>query len=246
MIKALAIISSLWMAVFLPVHRENASGTPDFAGHVDSLYSRLSQQVNCPPYDLLYQGLSGYDHLRRTGNLSRTNVIALIDFRMPSTQKRLWVIDLDADQVIFDTWVAHGRNSGEVYATQFSNAPDSEESSLGFYVTGNTYIGKHGLSMVLRGMEKGINDRAESRAIVMHGADYVSEDFINRTGRLGRSFGCPAIPDELHESIIKTLAGGACLFIYYPDTRYLQVSQLLPSTGLASAAPDSPSGPTRR
>ena len=118
---------------------------------------------------------------------------------------------------------------GEEYAKYFSNIPQSNQSSLGFYITGGTYIGKHGISLKLHGAERGINDNAEKRAIVMHAADYVSEAFINRVGRLGRSQGCPAVPIEEHKEIIKALANQTCLFIYYPDQNYLSASKLLSS-----------------
>ncbi|MFH1321277.1 MAG: murein L,D-transpeptidase catalytic domain family protein [Bacteroidota bacterium] len=113
------------------------------------------------------------------------------------------------------------------FARYFSNAPKSYKSSLGFYITGDTYYGKHGLSLYLDGMEEGFNDNARERAIVMHGAEYVSNNFIKKYGRLGRSFGCPSVPIELHKEIIRTIKGGTCLFIFYPDQKYESSSELL-------------------
>lgn len=145
----------------------------------------------------------------------------------PSVNKRLYVIDLVKRQLLYHTYVAHGRNSGDLYADKFSNEISSYQSSLGFYQTLGTYQGKHGLSLKLQGLESGFNTNALSRAVVMHGADYVSEDFIKKIGRLGRSFGCPAIPYNVHKAIIETIKNGACLFVYSPNKQYLQKSSFL-------------------
>ncbi|WP_234733509.1 murein L,D-transpeptidase catalytic domain family protein [Tellurirhabdus bombi] len=155
------------------------------------------------------------------------HVLSIADLSKPSSQKRLYVIDLENNKLLFHTYVAHGRNSGELNAMQFSNTSSSFQSSLGFYKTMNTYQGKHGLSLKLQGLEKGINDNAYSRAIVIHGADYVCEDFIRRTGRLGRSQGCPAVPNEVTKPIIAAIKGGTCLFVYSPSQAYLQQSSFL-------------------
>ncbi|TSA27783.1 MAG: hypothetical protein D4R67_05505, partial [Bacteroidetes bacterium] len=130
-------------------------------------------------------------------------------------------------KVLFHCLVSHGRKSGELMAEYFSNTPGSNASSLGFYITGETYIGNHGLSLALDGIEKGINDNARERAIVIHGADYVSADFIRKYGRLGRSLGCPAIPEELKKEIIETIKSGSCLFIYRPSESYMSNSQII-------------------
>lgn len=143
-----------------------------------------------------------------------TRYISIIDFREPSTSKRFYLIDLQKRKLLYQTYVAHGKNSGENFATKFSNKEDSHMSSLGFYKTGETYYGKHGYSLRLHGLEEGINDNAYKRAIVLHGADYVSEDFINQHGRLGRSHGCPALPVDLAKEIIDKIKGGSCLYIY--------------------------------
>jgi len=142
-----------------------------------------------------------------------TNILTIIDYSKPSTSKRFFVIDLENQKVLFQSYVAHGQNSGENYATEFSNQNESHKSSLGFYKTKNTYYGKHGYSLKLEGLEKGKNDLAEKRAIVIHGADYVSEEFIKENGRLGRSHGCPALPQELSKVIINELKDGSCLYI---------------------------------
>ena len=154
-------------------------------------------------------------------------VMAIADFSQSSCKKRLYVIDLIKKKLLLNTYVAHGRNSGQEYAKNFSNDDESFQSSLGFYRTLGTYEGKHGLSLKLEGVEKGINDRALERAIVMHGADYVSEDFIKNTGRLGRSLGCPAVSIADSKKLINMLYDGAGLFIYSIDQKYFAKSGLL-------------------
>lgn len=182
-----------------------------------------------PDFDLFYKGMSGYLQLRNAQKLSdKKEILTLIDFRKSANEKRLWVIDIKTKKVLYHSLVAHGRNSGDVYASKFSNIANSNQSSLGFYVTGNTYIGKHGISLVLHGAEQNINHLAAPRAIVMHGAEYVSESYIKKVGRLGRSFGCPAVPMDIYKEIIPELAEGTCLFIYYPDKDYLTQSRFLP------------------
>jgi len=182
--------------------------------------SGLSQQV-------FEAAVKGYQKLLQSGKLDNAEVITIIDFTKPSTQKRLYVIDMRSGTVLYKTLVAHGRNSGRDYAQRFSNAPSSFASSPGFYVTGDTYQGRHGYSLRLAGCERGWNDRAKERAIVVHGAGYVSDTFIQQHGFLGRSHGCPALPGELSAEIIDQIRDGSCLFIYTTAGRYLQRSALL-------------------
>lgn len=182
--------------------------------------------TNLPDMLLFQKAYKGFYELKSQG-LVKKDVLTVIDFRLSSKKKRLWVIDLQQLKVLHYTLVAHGKNTGDEFASYFSNRPESNQSSLGFYLTGDTYIGKHGLSLYLDGVEKGINDKARSRSIVMHGADYVSKSFIDRYGRLGRSFGCPSVPMELHEDIINEIKEKSCLFIYYPDNNYVSHSSLL-------------------
>ena len=185
------------------------------------VFPPASDTSEFPPLRLLQTALAGYEILIKEQSVSRPEVITIIDFSLPSNKERLWVLDLIHGKVLFRCLVAHGRNSGELMAENFSNTPGSCASSPGFYTTGETYSGKHGLSLALDGLEKGINDKARDRAIVIHGADYVSADFIRKYGRLGRSLGCPAVPVELSKDIIQTIKGGSCLFIYVPKTSYL-------------------------
>lgn len=183
---------------------------------IDEKYERYqsieSNGFDLPEYDSFSKAMDGFDVLKDK-QIIQSNILTLIDFDLPSSQKRLWVIDMDENKVLFHTLVAHGKNSGELNAESFSNENESFKSSLGFFVTSETYQGSHGLSLKLDGLEKNKNDNARSRAIVIHGADYVSEGFIKEHNRLGRSFGCPALPLELTKSIISTIKNKSCLFI---------------------------------
>lgn len=157
----------------------------------------------------------------------KREVLTLIDFSKPSTAKRLFVIDMQRKELLFASVVSHGKNSGENYATSFSNENGSHKSSLGFYLTGDTYQGRNGYSLILDGLEKGINDRARERAIVMHGAAYSNPSVIRSCGRLGRSFGCPAVPQALSRPIIDAIKGGSVIYIYAPQPEYLVRSTIL-------------------
>lgn len=154
-------------------------------------------------------------------------VVTIIDFSRPSTEKRLWVYDVASGKVLFHELVAHGKNTGDDLATRFSNTPGSLQSSLGWFKTGGTYVGKHGRSLYLDGLESGWNDNARSRAVVMHGADYVSDDFAAQHGRLGRSWGCPALDDDVAQVVIDAIRDGSLLLAYYPDEGWLSSSAYL-------------------
>ncbi len=158
------------------------------------------------------------------GLLDSFKHLAVIDYSLPSTQPRLWIFDVASARLLFQELVAHGRNSGAAEAEHFSNRDGSKMSSLGLYQTTETYYGSNGYSLRLRGLDKGFNDNALSRAIVMHGAAYVSEAIAGRLGRLGRSWGCPAVRQEVARTVIDTLKGGALLFAYYPDRQWLAES----------------------
>jgi hypothetical protein len=171
--------------------------------------------------------MKGFDYLVQHGKIVKDKIISIVDFTLPSSRKRLFVIDLDDYCVLYNTYVAHGVNSGREYARQFSNKPSSNKSSLGFYQTLGTYIGEHGYSLRLDGLEKGINDNANSRDIVIHAADYVNESFIRVQGYIGRSWGCPALPEKLHKPIIDKIKNGSCLFIYGSNHTYLKRSKII-------------------
>jgi hypothetical protein len=165
--------------------------------------------------------LHGYQQMLESNQLTKQHLLSIVDMSLPSSAKRLFIIDLEKCQLLFYTYTAHGRNSGLLNAQSFSNAHQSFKSSIGFFATGNTYQGKHGYSMQLNGLEKGFNDNALSRGIVMHAAAYVNEKVVQSQGYLGRSLGCPAVPENLHTSIIKIIANGSCFFIYGKDEQYL-------------------------
>ncbi len=195
------------------------------------LYQQLkSGSANVlPSWEVFSLALKGYNNLKNVNSDVRKDILTVVDFSLPSSDKRLWVIDLATQKVLFNDWVAHGKKSGNNYAKKFSNLPNSNESSIGFYITGETYTGKHGLSLRLDGMDKGFNDNARKRAIVMHGAKYVSGDFIKKYGRLGRSLGCPSLSMNIYKEVIDTIGNGSILFIYSPDNEFITKSSVLNS-----------------
>jgi L,D-transpeptidase catalytic domain len=169
----------------------------------------------------------GYQYLLEKKMISRDQYLTICDFSQSSNNKRLYIIDVINNQLVTNTYVAHGRNSGAEYATKFSNRPESLQSSLGFYITGDTYTGKHGLSLRIDGVEPGINDRAMERTIVIHGAAYVDPARAKTGVFMGRSWGCPAVPENESATVINTIKSGTCLFIYHPGKNYLLGSKIL-------------------
>lgn len=227
----------IWLVLFTASPRiENPKPISVLAMNTDSETSTLSAKDiyqtlnpmdwNVPDWNCFQYGLEGFYRLKEQGKVKK-NILTLIDFSITANAKRMWIIDMDSYKVLYQTLVSHGRNSGEEYAVKFSNKPESYQSSLGFFATAETYHGKHGLSLRLDGLEKGINDKARDRAIVIHGADYVSESFIKQNKRLGRSQGCPALPRELTKEIIELIKDQSCLFIYHPNRSYIQQSRLV-------------------
>lgn len=170
---------------------------------------------------------SGYQKLVEEDILNIDRYLTICDFSQPSGNRRLYIIDASNRELIKNTYVAHGKNSGYIYANRFSNKPESLQSSLGFFVTRNTYIGKHGLSLRIDGIEKGINDNAMKRTIVIHGADYVNASRAGNGNFMGRSWGCPAVPKKESNEIIQTIKNGTCFFIYHTDKSYLTRSKIL-------------------
>jgi len=189
-----------------------------------SLYDTLQLSDIGLKETVFKQALAGWDQLKKSGQLERPDLLSIADLSQSSNSKRLYVIDMEKKIVLFNTYVSHGRNSGEEFACSFGNKQESYKSSLGFYLTGSSYSGTHGLSMKLIGLEKGINHFAEQRGIVMHGASYVSESFIRKYGRLGRSQGCPAVPEEDCQPIVSRIKEGSLFFIFYPDSNYFNCS----------------------
>jgi L,D-transpeptidase catalytic domain len=153
--------------------------------------------------------------------------LAVIDYSLPSTARRLWVFDLEKRELLFSEYVAHGQGTGENFAREFSNRDGSHQSSLGMFRTTETYSGKNGYSLKMEGLEPGVNDAAMARAIVMHGADYVNPDMAKQQGRLGRSWGCPALRPEVAAAVIDSLKHGQMIFAYYPDTQWLSHSPFI-------------------
>ena len=176
-------------------------------------------------------GLHAWERARAAGEIVRDDVMVLIDYTLPSTQPRLWVLDLKNRRVLFQERVAHGKNTGDDTAVRFSNRPGSLMSSLGAFATMDPYHGANGYSLHLRGLEPGFNDQSVERAIVMHGADYVGTEAIERLGRLGRSFGCPAVRRAVARQLIDTVRGGALLFAWFPDRQWLSRSRFLQEAG---------------
>ncbi len=194
----------------------------------EEIYKELQFTDEKLNFEVFEKAFLGFQNLKKSRKLvSSAKLLSICDFSLSSNRKRLWVIDLDEKKVLFNTLVAHGKGTGEEFATNFSNTEDSHQSSLGFYVTEQTYNGDNGYSMRLFGMDRGYNDAALERCIVMHGANYVSENFIKSEKRLGRSWGCPAVSREMAQPIINKIKNGTCLFIYYPDEKYLASSKWL-------------------
>lgn len=190
-------------------------------------YNAINLQQYGLSADAFNYAWKGYQHLLEKNMISRTDYLTICDFSQSSNKKRLYIIDVINNKLITNTYVAHGRNSGAEYATKFSNTPESLQTSLGFYVTQNTYIGEHGLSLRVNGVDPGYNDNALARSIVIHGAAYVDEARAQQGVFMGRSFGCPAVPQKESAQIISTIKNGTCLFIYHPSRNYLLSSKIL-------------------
>jgi len=203
------------------------SDSSTYIPSVKSVYDSLQLDLAGLSRQAFDYAVRGYEKLVTQGKLVNQSIIAIVDFSQPSSQKRLYVLDVKNFKVLFNTMVAHGRNSGKQWATYFSNQLSSYKSSPGFYITGQTYSGSNGYSLKLNGIENGINDKAMKRAIVMHGADYVNESYIATQGYIGRSQGCPAVPLKDARNIINTIRDGACLYIYTSDQHYFSRSAML-------------------
>lgn len=175
---------------------------------------------------VLRLALTAYSHAHRLG-MDAKEILTVIDYHLPDFEKRMWVIDLKHNHVLYNTYVAHGQESGSVYANHFSNQPGTHASSLGLYLTSNTYFGDKGLALRLDGLDKGFNDNALSRAIVIHGAWYVDPKLAEQYGRIGRSWGCPAVSRTDAQPIINTIKNGTLVFAYAPDYSWLHSSRYL-------------------
>lgn len=189
------------------------------------LYDSLHLQALGMNREALKYAYRGQQKLVDEGKIENSNILTVCDFTQPSDSKRLYIIDVHNFKVLLNTYVAHGKNSGGLYAQRFSNRASSLQSSLGFYITKGTYRGKHGLSLKLEGEDKGYNDKALARGIVVHGASYIGDEWLG--GKMGRSFGCPAVPSRMAPKVIDLIKNGTCLFIYHPLKSYLHGSNVL-------------------
>ena len=232
-----------WKAVEVPQTQEEAlkkiSEDSLYQTYLSDLYHSIhldSAGLNEAVFD---KAITGYYNLKSGGYLREKSILTIADFDQESCKKRLYIIDLNRKELLLNTWVAHGQNSGGDKPDSFSNRVNSNQSSLGFYLTGETYYGKHGRSLKLDGMDAGFNDRARERAIVVHGADYVGQETIDQLGRLGRSQGCPAVASRLANSVINIISDKTVLFINKSDqfyaSQFLNV-QLAAETVLKTAA----------
>jgi hypothetical protein len=227
-IRFLAAILALTLAGNGIVATKADPGGESFAERlVETLESALLRQAPALDPRVLVLALRAHDRAQERGLLGDPTTLTVIDYSRPSSDRRFWVFDLAARRLLFEERVAHGRNSGAMFATRFSNAESSLESSLGLFVTEDVYAGRHGVSLRLEGLEPGFNDHALERAIVIHGADYVSPAAVATMGFLGRSWGCPALSREVAPRVIERLRGGSAVFAYYPDAEWLTRSWFL-------------------
>jgi len=215
--------------IFIPVIN-NARVTETVPNGIvnEDIYVTVSLSETGLSRDIFNLAIKGLKKLDSDGKLNNPNIVTIVDYSQSSNKKRLYVIDLKNKKLLFNTYVAHGRNTGAEYAKSFSNDEGSYKSSLGFYITEHPITGSHtGFSLLIDGVEKGFNDHAVQRAIIIHAAEYATENFIKKYGRLGRSYGCPSLPPEMNKPIIDAIKGGTCLFLYNPNKDYISKSALL-------------------
>jgi hypothetical protein len=205
------------------------TGTKETSSSISAvLYEKLNLASAGLSQEALEAAVKGYEQLVEQGVVRNTQYLSIVDLSQSSRKKRFYLLDVKNYKLALNTFVAHGKNSGIDKAVRFSNRPESEESSLGFYITKDTYKGKHGLSLKLAGLENGFNDNAEARAIVVHGANYVNAARAN-SSYMGRSQGCPALPQAQAAKVINLIKGGSTLFVYHPSAKYLNGSRILNS-----------------
>jgi hypothetical protein len=240
-----AILSSLPAAAFMLLPLLNAGNNSNLAKFESNFFTNDAIETKSfdPEMELIYDSLqlekkglkkeafnyayTGYKKLEGEGMLNKEGLITICDLSQSSKRKRLYLINLDECKLLLNTYVAHGRNSGGEYARKFSNKPESLQSSLGFYRTERTYYGGHGLALTISGLEPGFNDKAERRKIVVHGSQYIGDNYKRWGKFMGRSFGCPAVPMKQSKILINTIKDGSCLFIYHPSKNYLKGSKIL-------------------
>jgi hypothetical protein len=204
----------------------SSSQSPAFKHLCDSIYDEVGLLSYGLDREVFYKAYKGYQYLLNKKKLRKSNLLTICDYSQSSNSKRLYVIDLKAGKLLYNTFVAHGKNSGDEYANSFSNLDKSNKSSLGFMITAETYVGKAGLSLRFDGAERGINDLVRTRDIVLHGSTFVSNS-LRGNGTISKSLGCPAVPFGIHKKIIALLKGGSCFYINHPDSRYIASSSIL-------------------
>jgi hypothetical protein len=229
--KIILIISTILLVMLTSFSDENAAEKSTIIEPTFSINQYAGQLYNCVnDQDLNVEAfniaLKGYYSLLLENQLENKKYLTIVDMSLSANVERFFVIDMETQQLVYKSLVAHGRNTGEEFASKFSNKQSSYQTSLGFYKTAETYDGKRGFSMKLDGLEFS-NSKARDRGIIIHGADYVSEEFVQENGRLGRSLGCPSLPMDSYRETINILKEGSCLFIYYPQKNYLSHSKLV-------------------
>jgi len=226
-----ALVLSLTMATAAGLAAESSATTAgassESAGASRAATVRAFSTVTSLDSDVLRMALDATVCARDKGAVTNDRLLTVIDYSKPSTEERLWVLDLQSERVLYQELVAHGQGSGDNFATRFSNQDGSHQTSLGLFRTADTYVGSNGYSLRLDGLEPGVNDNARDRAIVMHGAPYVNEATSKVVGRLGRSWGCPALRPAIARSVIDTIKEGSLVFSYYPDKQWLKNSPYL-------------------
>lgn len=219
----LGILSAIFFSTPAPTAAHNPIASNTSSTNINYQMQELGSKAPQLNKNVLRMALTAYNKASIRGAVKK-HLLTVIDYSQPSSKQRMWVFDLNNEKLLYNTYVAHGVNSGMTTPTRFSNKESSKESSLGTYVTRDTYIGSKGLALNLQGLEHGFNDNAYNRRVVIHGAWYVEPDFIKKTGRAGRSWGCPSIAKTLAKPVIDTIKGGSVVFAYYPDKNYLSHS----------------------
>lgn len=222
--KKLLLFSLLILSSTQAFNNKTANPIEGWKNTVAALSSKFNISI-----EALQNAVKVYQQLKLKGQLINQQFLTIADFSKPSSEKRLFIINMETMELVFHSLVAHGRNSGKQMAEKFSNKMESYQSSMGFFITGNVYKGKHGISLQLEGIEAGINDKAKQRAIVIHGADYVNDALIKKQGYIGRSLGCPAVPQNEVKDIIQTIKGSSLFYIHATDKSYQQKSNLIGS-----------------
>lgn len=219
----LNLLSALFLTAHFPLKTPDIIKDKTTVTTLSQQVQHLSQKAPQLNKKVLTLALHAYNKASVKGTVKKP-VLTVIDYSLPSSKQRMWVFDLRRERLLYNTFVAHGKNSGMDTPRHFSNRPSSKQTSLGTYITRDTYFGSKGLSLNLQGLERGFNDNAYSRRVVVHGAWYVEPGFIKHSGRAGRSWGCPSVGKTLAKPIINVIKGGSVLFAYYPDKNYLSHS----------------------